>query len=339
MKRFFTVLVFLVHNIAFAQDHIYSQFYNSPNYLNPALNGQFEGDLRMNLIYRNQWSGVPGGLDYFTFSVDYTVPKLNGGLGFLATSSNEGTAYLRKLNLSGIYSYSVSFEEAVLSFGVQAGFTKRKIDYGRIVFGDQIDALTGIIPGSVTDATVPAMNNKYFFDAGAGINLVAGKFMIGTSAQHINKPNESFTGLKATLPMRLNGHVSYRLPLDRYDEETGPVVIPSIVFYKQAESKLLSTGFQYKYKAANVGLWYRSESGTKGDAVVLSLIFDLFVKKDMYDKVRMGVSHDATLSKLQYGNTAGSTEGALSYETTFPNRNSAASEYRNSSGNRCYDFY
>ncbi len=323
-----------------AQDHIYSQFYNSPNYLNPALNGQFDGDLRMNLIYRSQWTSIPGPLTYTTFSVDYNVPRLNGGIGLMITNSSEGTAGLNKFNISGIYSYSVSFENAVLSFGLQAGMTRRRIDFSKILFGDQIDPVSGIIPGAVSDASLPDLNNKYFFDAGAGMNLVVGNFMIGGSAQHINKPNESFTGMKSTLPVRINGHASYRLALDRYDEDNGPVVIPSLICYNQANSRLFSAGFQYKYKAANVGLWYRSESGSRSDALVVSLIFDIFIKKDMYDKVRMGVSHDATLSKLQYGNTAGTTEGALSYETTFPNRSSGNSSYRNrNEGKRCYDFY
>ncbi|WP_069661269.1 PorP/SprF family type IX secretion system membrane protein [Arcticibacter eurypsychrophilus] len=321
-----------------AQDHIYSQFYNSPNYLNPALNGQFEGDLRMNMIYRSQWTSIPGALNYFTFSADYNVPLLNGGIGLMITSSNEGSAYLRKLNISGIYSYSVDFDNAVLSFGLQGGFTQRKIDFSKIVFGDQIDPLTGIIPGSVSGATYPELNNKYFFDAGTGVNLVVGKLMTGASTQHINKPNESFTGTKSTLPLRLNGHASYRIPLDPYDEENGPVLIPSILYYNQAKVSSVSAGFQYKYKAANVGLWYRSNSGGQSDAVVVSLIFDVFLRKDMYDKVRLGVSHDATISKIQYGNTAGTTEGALSYETTFPSRGQIDRGHR-STGNRCYDFY
>src|ERR1700712_3953823 len=80
-----------------AQDHIYSQFYNAPNYLNPALNGQFDGDLRMNLIYRNQWSQIPGSLTYYTFSLDYQIPKFGGGVGLMITKSSEGTAYLNKI--------------------------------------------------------------------------------------------------------------------------------------------------------------------------------------------------------------------------------------------------
>ena len=48
MKWRFLLLIscILGVNIAKAQDNIYSQFFNAPIYLNPALTGQFEGDLR-----------------------------------------------------------------------------------------------------------------------------------------------------------------------------------------------------------------------------------------------------------------------------------------------------
>src|SRR6476661_5991893 len=121
--KFLKLILFLMllRLTATAQDHIYSQFYNAPNYLNPALNGQFNGDLRINMIYRNQWSSLPGPLAYYSLGIDYNVPKFGGGFGFLATRTTEGTAYLQKTNLSGIYSYSVDFSNAVLSFVLQGG--------------------------------------------------------------------------------------------------------------------------------------------------------------------------------------------------------------------------
>lgn len=322
------------------QDHIYSQFYNAPQYLNPALNGQFEGDLRVNLIYRNQWTNVAGPLTYYTFSADVNVPKFGGGFGIMFSKSSEGTAYLNKTNFSGIYSYSVEFgESGTLSFGVQGGLTNRKIDYNKLVFFDQLDE-NGIIPGGVSRTTPPEFNNKFFFDSGAGVNMVLGNFMIGAAAQHINKPSESFTGTKSTLPMRMNGYMSYKIILDPNNEEDSPSVIPSVVFYSQANVRSLSAGFQVKRKGVNAGLWYRGE-GKQRDAIVVSLIFDLFVKQDYYDKVRFGFSHDATTSKLNYGNTAGTTEGALSYETTLSGSSAGDREYyrRNNYGKRCYDFY
>jgi type IX secretion system PorP/SprF family membrane protein len=340
MKKILIIFILVLRVLqGLAQDHIYSQFYNSPNYLNPALNGQFEGDLRMSMVHRSQWTNLPGPLTYTTLSVDYNVPKFNGGIGLLATRSSEGTAYLNKINIAGIYSYSVEFDNGILSFGLQAGITSRQIDYDKLLFADQIDETTGIIPGASTGASIPIYNNRYFFDTGAGTNLVFGNLMAGLSMQHLNKPNESFTGSNSILPIRSNAYLSYKFKLGFNADEASPAIIPSVVLYKQGKSQSVSAGFQYKLRNINAGLWYRGDN-QHGDAFVVSVILDIFVKRDYYDKIRLGVSHDATASKLSYSKTAGTTEIALNYETTFEGRSSRRGGYdRSNFGNRCYDFY
>jgi type IX secretion system PorP/SprF family membrane protein len=322
-----------------AQDHMYSQFFNSPVYLNPALNGQFEGDFRMNMIYRNQWSSVPGALSYLTASADWNIPKFGGGVGLMFTRSNEGTAYFVRNNFAGIYSYSVGSDDFILSFGIQAGIGNRTIDRNKLVFGDQIDPQYGYIPGSQSSADLGQISNKYYFDAGAGVNLVVGNFMAGSALQHINRPDQSFTGAPSKLPMRATAHLSYRMdmnPYDNMDESEKSYFIPSVVYYKQATSSSMSVGMQYKRRSINAGLWYRSGNSTGPSAFVVSLIFDLFINRDGGEKLRFGLSHDAPSSKLNYSNTSGTTEGSLSYETTLPSRNS----YHKFEGSRrCYDFY
>jgi type IX secretion system PorP/SprF family membrane protein len=323
-----------------AQDHMYSQFFNSPVYLNPALNGQFQGDLRMNLIYRNQYTSVPGGLSYLTASIDYNVPQFGGGLGLLFTRSSEGSAYLNKNNIAGIYSYSVGSEDFVLSFGIQAGVTNRSVDFSKLVFGDQIDPSLGYILGSTTGADKPDYNNKFYFDSGAGINLTLKNFNIGGAAQHINRPNESFTGISATLPIRATAHASFRYNLtqdDNLDEDDKSYIIPSVVFYKQAQAQSLSAGMQYKRRSINVGAWYRSGGSGGPGAFVVSLIFDLFINKEGGEKLRFGVSHDVPAGGLNYSNTSGTTEGSIGYETTLPSRSGGDHKFFGAS--RCYDFY
>jgi type IX secretion system PorP/SprF family membrane protein len=335
---FFTMM--LCCGIAEAQDHMYSQFFNSPVYLNPALNGQFEGDLRMNLIYRNQYTSVPGSLSYVSASIDYNVPQFGGGIGLLFTRSNEGAAYLNKNNISGIYSYSVGSESFVLSFGLQAGVTNRAVDFGKLVFGDQIDPRLGYIPGSTSNADMPLFNNKFYFDSGAGINLTVGEFNVGGALQHVNRPNESFTGTPSRLPMRSTMHASYRLNLtrdDNLDDEEKSYVIPSVVFYKQAAAQSISAGVQYKRRSVNAGVWYRSGGQGGPSAFVVSLIFDLFINKDGGEKVRFGVSHDVPAGGLNYSNTSGTTEGSIGYETTLPSRSNGEKKF--SGSRRCYDFY
>src|SRR6201994_775834 len=183
VMRYLVILMIVLKGLTcFAQDHLYSQFFNSPLYLNPALTGQFKGDLRMDLIYRNQWTAVPGTLSYVSASIDYNVPRFGGGIGLLFTRSSEGTAYLDKTNFSALYSYSVGSEDFVLSFGLQAGFTDRKIDYSKLVFGDQIDPTLGIVTGNTaaSSADLP-FNNKFYFDSGIGTNLAVGDFNIGAA--------------------------------------------------------------------------------------------------------------------------------------------------------------
>ncbi len=319
---------------------MYSQFFNSPLYLNPALNGQFNGDFRMNLIYRNQWASVPGTLSYLTASLDYNIPRFGGGLGLMFTRSAEGTAYLIKNNVSALYSYSVGSEDFVLSFGLQGGVSNRVIDWSKLIFSDQLDETIGIIPGQTSSAEMPAFNNKYYFDSGAGVSLTLNRLLIGGALQHINRPNESFTGSKAILPMRSTFHVSYRLPLDSFDgddDEDGSYIIPSIIAYNQAKVTSINAGMQYKKRGINAGLWYRSSGNTGQEAFVLTLIFDLFTNRDSGEKLRFGMSHDANFSRTNYTNSTGSTEGSLGYETTLPKSDLGSKKFPGS--RRCYDFY
>lgn len=316
-----------------AQDHIYSQFFNAPVYLNPALNGEFKGSFRMNMIYRNQWSSISGDLNYMTTSLDYQLPNFGGAVGLMFNSSSEGTAYLKKNNIAGVYSYSVGTDGFTASFGLQAGITNRKLDFSKLVFSDQLDPRLGF-EGNPSMAEAPYTNSKYYFDAGGGVNFVIGNAMLGASMLHLNKPDESFTGSRVYTPVRTAVHASYRYALnhsDPYDEE-GTFLIPSVVYYKQAQATSVSAGMQFKYRGVNAGAWYRSNAKGQGDAFVISLIFDIFTSSYKNQKLRLGVSHDATTSKLNYSNTSGTSELSIGFET-------GEARDRGYNSLKCYNFY
>lgn len=326
-----SLLVFAA-GISQAQDYIYSQFYNSPIYLNPALTGQFKGAFRMNMIYRNQWSGMEGDLSYLSASADYRFKEINGGVGLIVNSSNEGTAYMKKNNIAGVYSYNVGSDNFMASFGLQAGITNSSIDFSKLVFSDQLNSRYGLDGSSM--AEMPVVNSKYYFDAGAGVNFVLGSTMIGASMLHLNKPNESFSGTSLPTPIRTAVHASYRYALDRYDpyDEAGSFLIPSVVYYRQAQASSVSAGVQFKRGAVNAGLWYRSTGKGANESLVLSLIFDIFTNPFKNQKVRLGVSHDASTGKVNYGNTSGSSEISVGFETGEPREEGFGSV-------KCYDFY
>lgn len=332
------IMILAQTKIGIAQDHIYSQFFGIPIYFNPALTGQFEGDLRINTIYRNQWTGLGGDLSYLSASVDVNIPQFGGGFGLLFTRSSEGTANLVKNNISGTYAYSVGGDDFVASFGVQTGITNRRVDWNNLVFSDQIDMRLGVIPGSTSSAELSDISTIYYFDAAGGGNFVYRNIMLGGAVHHLNKPDESFTGTQAKLPMRLSAHASWRIPLSsiyQYIQSDAAFVIPSLVYYRQGGFNSVSAGAQIKYRSVNAGVWYRGAGQTSPDAIVVSFIFDIFTGKQRGEKVRVGMSHDATLSKINYTNTSGTTEGTISFEKYFPNSDS----YNKFNGLRCYDFY
>ncbi|QPH37949.1 PorP/SprF family type IX secretion system membrane protein [Pedobacter endophyticus] len=330
------LLLLLLPLFSAAQDHIYSQFYNAPIYLNPALTGQFEGDFRLNALYRNQWTGLASDFSYMSASADLNLHQINSGLGLIFNRSSEGTAYLVKNNIAASYSYIIDGDDFALSFGLQAGITNQKLNWDKLVFGDQIDN-GGYLPGVISGAERPDVDSRFYLDANAGTNLVYGKFMIGLAAHHLNRPDESLSGFQAKLPVRLSGNLSYQITLipDQYDRD-GSYLIPSVVAYKQQNVSSFSLGMQYKYAGINAGIWYRNDGNSNGnDAIVFSVIFDIFNRKTNGEKFRLGISHDATTSKINYSNTGGTSEIGVGYEKYFQNSSNGG----RANGLRCYDFY
>ncbi|MET4082467.1 type IX secretion system PorP/SprF family membrane protein [Pedobacter sp. UYP30] len=339
MKKKTLPIVFLILSSLFcsAQDQIYSQFYNAPLYLNPALTGQFEGSIRFNALYRNQWTGLASDYSYLHASGDLNFPEIRSGFGLMFNRSSEGTAYLVKNNIAASYAYIIPGDNFTLSFGLQGGITNLKLDWSKLVFGDQIDVNTGYNPGLISGAERPNVDSRFYFDAAAGANLVYGKAMLGLAAHHINHPDESLTGINTKLPIRLSANLGYQIALipDQYNRD-GTYVIPSVVVYKQENITSFSVGAQFKYKGVNVGAWFRKNGLSNGsDAVVFSAIFDIFSKNKNGEKFRVGISHDATTSKLNYANTGGTTELGVSYQKYFP----GSGNYGEYNGLRCYDFY
>ncbi len=58
------ILFFLVSN-AQAQDAIFSQYFASQPYLNPALTGFYDGSYRVNAHYRTQWTNINSGINTY----------------------------------------------------------------------------------------------------------------------------------------------------------------------------------------------------------------------------------------------------------------------------------
>ena len=307
----------------------------APLYMNPAEAGAADDDLRFNAIFRKQWISIPGDMNYWTVSVDKYVPSLGGGLGLMATSSYEG--FIRGTNLAAQYSYEICNDIWELRLGLQAGLGNRRLDYSHLIFNDQIDN-TGIIQGSVSDADVVINNSRYFLDAGVGsLFFYKNMFKIGVSANHINQPDESFTGgTESKLPVRWN--VAARA----FFEENNWYVVPGAAYYKQAGNTSWSLGCEVKSHYVSLGTWYRGNVNFQGsNAIVVTLTLDNFLGRGEGDnKFRVGFSHDATTGSLPFTRTSGSAEGAVEYQilthADLSSENRCRQGYSDRGSMKCY---
>jgi type IX secretion system PorP/SprF family membrane protein len=299
-----------------AQDAFFTQAFNVPLSLNPAMAGNAEMDLRFSAAFKRHWINIPTAMQFASVGVDRFIRPLHGGVGLTVSNSKEG--YLNKTSIAAIYSYMLCLPNARLHLGLQAGAGNRGVNYNKLYFSDHIDN-TGVIPGAISAADRPLNNNRWFADFGAGFLLYYSDFlMIGGGAQHINQPDESLTGNTISkLPRRWFAHIRYRKNLDEDGER---YLLFSNISYIQQKSSSMAWGIEYKDARVGIGAWYRGNVNFQNsDAFCVTVSFDLFDRRYVPDqRMRIGIGYDATTSKLGFTRSAGSAEGVFVWEKLTP---------------------
>lgn len=324
----FQILIFLeiwifglgIWNFSYAQDPQFSQFYANPLYLNPAMTGNTQQG-RIAGIYRNQWAAVPASSSdafrSYAFSYDHNLHKINSGAGLQFVRDRAGTGGLRFTEIAGLYSYHLAVTRFLnINAGMRFGYNQRDIDFNRLTFGDQLLRNDG----SATNETF-LVNKISYLDIASGIILYAKRFWVGTAFNHINQPNQSFTGTKTPLPMKYSVHGGYNIPLKK-DAKGNPISNVTVAANYKAQQKWdqLDLGAYFKRSPVVLGMWYRGIPILKSyqpgylnnDAVICLAGFDF----DDYG-ISFGYSYDITISRL-IKNTAGSHELSLIYEFVTP---------------------
>ena len=205
------IVAFLMINISlitYAQDLHYSQFYNSPQNINPALTGVFNGDHRFILSHRGQWRYVP--VPWTTFSGAYDMnitpyrnQKLFYGLGLNLNYDRQGDSRLNLLNIgvNGALHGKLN-DKNILSLGLGLGVASRGFDTKSLRWDKQWNGdifNTGISSEERFENT----ERMSYFETGLGINYRYQKSIrtnldLGIGASHLIEPQVSFYGEKPT---------------------------------------------------------------------------------------------------------------------------------------------
>src|SRR3954464_14046420 len=131
---------------ASAQDPLFSQYYFSPLYLNPAFAGCAKNNVRLSGSAKMQWVNINQPYKYVTGAADVSMYDDNlrniCNLGGIVSHTSKG--FLRNTNISGIVgrSFGTSNENCsnwFLSLALQAGYTFNNVNNNYLIFADQLD--------------------------------------------------------------------------------------------------------------------------------------------------------------------------------------------------------
>lgn len=304
-------------SIGKAQDLHFSQFYNAPLNISPALTGIFTGDQRFVGIYRNQWSSVP--VPYTTFAASYDQKFyfpftgkgfFGGGLIFTYDKAGDGNLNWSQLGFNIGYTQPLNDEHA-LSVGTELKFGQRAFKPEALTFDDQFD-------GDVFDPNRQTMQTfaqtaSGFFDLGAGLlwnyhqRRSRNSAISGVSFAHLTQPvigflDDSSVGVPLVTRMFTFGTIELKDEFDlnifgmgQLQGEFSELLLGSTVtYYLPLDNKetLALTG----------GLAYRN-----GDAIIAIL-------EGTYQNWRLGFSYDINISDFEVAtNNLGGPEISVRY--------------------------
>jgi len=287
------VILNFICAIGIAQDYRFTQAYANPLRLNPAMMGA-NSDLKAILGYRSQWSSIEKGFTTMSLTAMYPLymksgGKLDVGLNFL--SDKAGAFKTTDVLLAVDYNKEIANDQN-LCLSLMGGFAQKSLDASNLTFENQY--ILGSYSASNANGETGLSSKAGYADVGFGLvwymnpsrDISKLNAFAGISAYHLNKPNQSFTGVKGTLPVRL----CYIGGVKIFGEKKVDVA-PNVRMTQQAGNTEMSAGVNVDYNLNEtlkvvVGVWYR-----RSDAIA----FMVGVEHKMFT---FGYSYDAVTSSL-----------------------------------------
>lgn len=295
MRRLLTGILLLLAAASptYAQDPIFSQFHAMPLQTNPGFAGSAFAP-RMGLAYRNQWTGFSSAYRTYALFYEQRLENFNSGIGFALQGDNAGNGILRSNQFMINYAYRLSVDDAfALKLGIEAGARQSNLDWDKLVFPDQIDAINGI--GFNTEEIRPDATNQVSLDLGAGMLALGRRWYAGFAMKHLNTPDERIILVRDNLARGLPILYTFQGGAELLVKEGNKVRLPSFfspnfLFVSQGPYKQLNIGAYASLGSIYFGSWYRT-TFRNSDALILLAGFREGVFK-------FGLSYDATISGL-----------------------------------------
>ncbi len=188
----------------FAQDIHFSQFFETPLLRNPSLAGLFEGDIRAQGVYRNQWGSVTVPYQTGSFNVEYKQP-IGQGNDFVTTGmqlvyDRAGSTNFTTTNILPAINYHKALSDnrnKYISLGFMGGLVQRRIDRSKMTTNNHFDG-NGYNP-ALSDGETFVNGNYSYLDGSVGMSFnsslgenSADNYYVGLAYHHFNRPKNSF---------------------------------------------------------------------------------------------------------------------------------------------------
>lgn len=279
------------------QDPMYTQYAFNTQTINPAYAGTWES-MSFMVLGRNQWVGIDGAPQTYTFSMQAPFKNEKFALGLNLISDKVG--FEKRFYMFADYSYMLQVtEKSRLRLGLKGGFTS----YSNNLLEYETNA-----PGSGTydPAFQGEISRKFVPNFGIGAFLYSNNYYVGFSIPKIlsNDFENNYNNYSVTFEMRHYYLVAgYVFNLGE-NLKFKPATLVKASFSPEASSPIqadLSANFLIKERVW-LGASYRT-----GDS--FGFIAQLLINQ----KLRVGYAYDYTISNLQHFNS-GTHEIMVSYE-------------------------
>lgn len=330
-----------------AQDQHFTQFYNSPLTLNPALTGAIEGTYRFSINYRDQGrSLVEVPFNTVSAAIDMRLgldsrkrvrdDKAGIGMVFFSDRSAFANFYTNYIGLSGAFHKALDKQQnQFLSIGFQGGVGQRNVNYDNFRFDDQFDGSSNY---DLPTGEVLPLNNFSYADLAVGLNYVyapAGQFAIylGGSMYHILEPEVGFyTAAEVPGSSRLyrkySLHAGFRIPIT-----SEIALLPRALGYLQGPHMAFNAGSNIRFAmgtggqtALHLGGWGRLTNNELAPTTLDAMVGMVGIE---YNSFLFGFSYDAKLLSIAAG---GRSQGALEFSITY------LGNYISNNGSLCPSF-
>jgi type IX secretion system PorP/SprF family membrane protein len=339
MKR---VLIYLcvIFTYGYSQDVHLSQFYNSDHFLNPAKVGDYDGDYRVTLNYRNQWRQIDKqpistymlSFDHMFFIKNhefdagiYAVSDRFSGSEFNIISNSNVNYYVNNTKLLATIATNYFWRQNKFRLGLQTGLSMSATDPQNQTYDNQWYYLLGDFDKSIPSKELNNKPSQKYVDLNLGVewSRKIGNFepKIGFSLHHVNRPKESYWNSSSE---RLRARkVFFAETYYQINNQFGLHPKFLMMWTAKANDMILGVNVSKKVSFKNIPFIYAGIHYRHGVARIFDALIPTIGTK--YKKYDIGFSYDINLSSLSSGtntNRKGSFELSVIYTgaSTLPKK-------------------